>query len=134
MKSLAAICVTLPLAASVGFALASASSGVLDSSFGGDGRVFASFSGFDTASGVAVDARRGVLVSGRVGGKVALARFDPRGLVDRAFGNGGLVREPIGSDPEEGVVRVAVQADGKIVFAGTTHDLNRDNQLGDGAL
>ena len=134
MKSLAAFCVTLPLAASVGFALASASSGALDSSFGGDGRVFASFSGFDTASGVAVDARGGVLVSGRVGGKVALARFDGRGRVDRAFGNGGLVREPLGSDPEEGVVRVARQADGRIVFAGTTRDLNRDNQLGDGAL
>lgn len=134
MKSLVAISVALPLAVAAAFALAVGSSGVLDSSFGGDGRVFASFSGFDTASGVVADTRGGVLVSGRTAGRVSLVRFDRRGGVDRAFGNGGLVREPVGSDPEEGVVRVVRQADGKIVFAGTTRDLNRDRQLGDGAV
>jgi uncharacterized delta-60 repeat protein len=117
-----------------GTAIAAVVPGSLDSSFGRGGRVFASFSRFDTASGVAVQRDGGVLVSGRVGGRISIVRFDGRGRLDRTFGSGGLVREPVGADPEEGSVPVALQPDGKIVFAGTTGDLNRDRQLGDGAL
>ncbi len=122
------------MAAFTGIAVAGAVSGSLDSSFGRGGRAFVSFSGSDTASGVAVQRGGGVLVSGRVGGRFSLVRFDRRGRLDRAFGSGGLVREPVGADPEEGPVRVALQPDGKIVLAGTTGDLNRDRRLGDGAL
>jgi uncharacterized delta-60 repeat protein len=75
-----------------------------------------------------------VLVSGRVGGKISVVRFDRRGRLDRSFGRAGLVREPVGADPEEGAVRVALQPDGKIVVAGATGDLNGNRQLGDGAL
>jgi uncharacterized delta-60 repeat protein len=108
--------------------------GSLDPSFGRGGRVFASFSRFDTASGVAVQRSGAVLVSGRVGGRISTVRFDARGRLDRSFGRGGLVREAVGDDPEEGPVRVVLQRDGKIVFAGTTRDLNGDRQLGDGAV
>lgn len=121
-------------AAFVAAAATAAGSGSLDPSFGHSGRVFASFSRFDTASGVAVQRGGGVLVSGRVEGKISIVRFDRRGRLDRAFGTGGLVREPVGADPEEGAVRVALQPDGKIVFAGATGDLNGDRQLGDGAV
>jgi uncharacterized delta-60 repeat protein len=124
----------LLMAAFAGIAVAAAGSGSLDSSFGRGGRVFASFSRFDTASSVAVQRGGGVLVGGRVGGRISIVRFDRRGRLDRAFGSGGLVRESVGADPEEGPVRVALQPDGKIVFAGTTGDLNRDRQHGDGAL
>ena len=122
------------MAACAGIAMAAAVSGSLDSSFGRGGRVFASFSRDDTASGVAVQRGGGVLVSGRVGGRISIVRFDSRGRLDRAFGSGGLVGERVGADPEEGPVRVALQPDGKIVFAGATGDLNRDRQLGDGAV
>src|SRR5947199_5168283 len=125
---------TLLLAASLGTAAADAGSGSLDSSFGRGGRVFASFSRSDTASGVAVQRGGGVLVSGRVGGRISIARFDRRGRLDRAFGSGGLIRKPVGTDPEEGPVRVVLQHDGKIVFAGATGDLNSDRRLGDGAV
>jgi uncharacterized delta-60 repeat protein len=121
------------LAAFAGVATAAAS-GSFDSSFGRGGRVFASLSRDDTASGVAVQRGGGVIVSGRVGGKISVVRFDRRGRLDRAFGKGGLVREPVGSDPEEGPVRVALQSDGKVVFVGTTADLNRDRQLGDAVV
>jgi hypothetical protein len=125
----------LLMAACAGIAMAAASSGSLDSSFGRGGRVFVSFSRFDTASGVAVQRGGGVvLVSGRVGGRISIVRFDRRGRLDRGFGSRGLVREPVGADPEEGPVRVALQPDGKIVFAGETGDLNSDRQLGDGAV
>jgi uncharacterized delta-60 repeat protein len=122
------------MATCAGIAMAGASSGSLDSSFGRGGRIFVSFSRFDTASGVAVQRSGGVLVSGRVGGRISIVRFDRRGRLDRGFGSAGLVREPLGADPEEGPVRVALQSDGKIVFAGATGDLNRDRQLGDGVL
>ena len=89
------------MAACAGTAMAAASSGSLDSSFGRGGRVFASFSRFDTASGVAVQRGGGVLVSGRVGGRISIVRFDRRGRLTAAFGSGGLVREPVGADPEE---------------------------------
>ena len=125
---------TLLMAASAGFAPAAVVSGSLDSSFGRGGRVFVSLSRSDTASGVAVQRGGGVLVSGRVGGRISIVRFDRRGRLDRKFGSGGLVREPVGSDPEEGPVRVALQGDGKIVFAGATGDVNRDRQLGDGVV
>ena len=124
---------TFLLAALVGSA-AAAASGSLDPSFGRGGRVYASFSRDDTASGVAVQRGGGVVVSGRVGGKISVVRFDVRGRLDRAFGRGGLVREQVGADPEEGPVRVALQSDGKIVFAGATADFNGDRQLGDGVL
>jgi uncharacterized delta-60 repeat protein len=116
-----------------GIAMAAAS-GSLDSSFGHGGRTFASFSRDDTASGVAVQRGGGVVVSGRVGGKISVVRFDPRGRLDRTFGARGLVRGPFGTDPEEGRVPVALKSDGKIVFAGATSDVNGDRRLGDGVL
>jgi uncharacterized delta-60 repeat protein len=125
---------TVLAAAFAGTAVVVAVPGSLDSSFGRGGRVFASFSRFDTASGVAVQRDGGVLVGGRVAGRISIVRFDRRGRLDRAFGSGGLVRKAVGADPEEGSVPVALQPDGKIVFAGATGDLNRDRQLGDGAL
>jgi uncharacterized delta-60 repeat protein len=122
------------IAASTAAAMAAAVPGSLDPSFGSGGRAFASFSRSDTASDVAVQPDGGVLVSGRVGGRISVARFDRRGRLDRTFGSGGLVRERVGADPEEGPVRVALQRDGKIVFAGATGDLNRDGRLGDGVV
>jgi len=123
----------LLMAMFAGIAMA-AGPGSLDPSFGRGGRVFASLSRDDTASGVAVQRGGGVLVSGRVGAKISVVRFDRRGRLDRAFGTGGLVRESVGSDPEEGPVPVALQEDGKIVFAGATGDLNGDRRHGDGLL
>jgi len=128
-----AISGTFLVAAFVGVAMA-ATPGSLDPSFGQRGRAFASLSRDDTASGVAVQRGGGVLVSGRVRGKISVLRFDRRGRVDRTFGRSGLVREPVGADPEEGPVPVALQSDGKIVFAGATADVNGDRQLGDGLL
>jgi uncharacterized delta-60 repeat protein len=121
-------------AALVALIAGAAAPGSLDPSFGSHGRVFASFSADDTASGIAVQRDGKVLVSGRIDGKLALVRFDARGKRDRSFGRSGLVRRQIGTDAEEGPVRIAVQPDGKIVFAGTTSDLNTDNSLGDGAF
>jgi uncharacterized delta-60 repeat protein len=123
----------LALAAFAGVATAAAS-GSLDSSFGRGGRVFASLSRDDTASGVAVQRGGGVVASGRVGGQISVVRFDGKGRLDRSFGKGGLVREPVGTDPEEGPVPVALQSDGKIVCVGASADLNGDRQLGDGVV
>ena len=58
-------------------------SGSLDRSFGDGGRVFASFSGYDTASGVAVQRDGKVLLSGHGGKRIAVARFSRAGLAGR---------------------------------------------------
>lgn len=54
-------------------------------------------------------------------GAIALVRYNADGSLDSAsgsFGSGGIVRTVVGSDGAEAVA-VAVQADGKIVVAGT---------------
>jgi len=54
-------------------------------------------------------------------GVIALVRYNANGTLDSApgsFGSGGIVRTAVGSDNVEAVA-VAVQADGKIVVAGT---------------
>src|SRR5258708_1573842 len=54
-------------------------------------------------------------------GVIALVRYNANGSLDSApgsFGSGGIVRTTVGSDGAEAVA-VAVQADGKIVVAGT---------------
>jgi uncharacterized delta-60 repeat protein len=113
------------LVVSAAAVLAAGVPGSLDRSFGHGGRVFTSLSADDTASGVAVARDGTVLVAGRSAGKVVLVRYDARGR------RVGIVRRPIGADPEEGPVRIALEPDGKIVLATTTSDLNRDNSLGD---
>jgi len=51
-------------------------------------------------------------------GVIALVQYNADGSPDTAFGNNGIVRTPVGSDGAVAVA-VAVQADGKIVVAGT---------------
>jgi uncharacterized delta-60 repeat protein len=51
-------------------------------------------------------------------GVIALVRYNADGTLDTAFGSNGVVRTAIGSEGAEAVA-VAVQADGKIVVAGT---------------
>lgn len=57
-----------------------------------------------------------------------VARFTKRGAVDRGFGNGGRVTTVLGHWSEAGAV--AVQADGKIVVAGSVQVVGAGTQLG----
>ena len=54
----------------------------------------------------------------------ALARYNVNGSLDTSFGTGGEVTTSFGPDTSDTAVGVAVQADGKIVVAGTDQDFD----------
>jgi uncharacterized delta-60 repeat protein len=104
--------------------------GALDLTFGTGGLATADFLGPspDWTQSVAVQADGKVVVAGSAegyGGKdFALVRYNPNGSLDTSFGAGGRVLTDFGSIPSDGNVgdvasAVVVQADGKIVVAGT---------------
>jgi uncharacterized delta-60 repeat protein len=94
--------------------------GTLDTSFGGDGEVETDFtSGFDFATGVAIQADGRVVVGGQAGsGKFALARYTSDGTLDATFGVNGKVRTDF-TPKGDYASGLAIQTDGKIVVAGT---------------
>jgi uncharacterized delta-60 repeat protein len=103
------------------FALARLNSdGTLDASFGVNGKVLTDFtSGYDSASGVAVQADGKIVVVGWSGsGQFALARYNSDGTLDATFGGGGKVMTDFTAGGS-GATGVAIQADGKIVVVGT---------------
>jgi uncharacterized delta-60 repeat protein len=108
-----------------------ANAGDLDTSFHGDGKVvFDVFGGIgDSTQAVAIQPDGKIVLAGfwcgfgancNVG-TFALARFNPDGSLDTAFGSGGrtLVAFPNGWAQ---ATDVAIQADGKIVAAGWRND------------
>ena len=54
----------------------------------------------------------------------ALARYNANGRLDASFGTGGEVTTSFGPDTSATAVGVAIQADGKIVVAGTVQDFD----------
>jgi uncharacterized delta-60 repeat protein len=108
-----------------------ANAGDLDTSFGGDGRVvYDVFGGVDdSAQAVVIQPDGKIVVAGSWcgfgnqcrTGTFAIARFNPNGTLDTAFGNSGriLVAFPNGRAVATGV---QIQADGKIVAAGWRND------------
>ncbi|MFL5830579.1 MAG: hypothetical protein ACJ76X_11735 [Solirubrobacteraceae bacterium] len=67
-------------------------SGALDRSFGSGGLVQTAFAqGGGPALAVAVDGRGRTIVAGSSGNDFAVARYTPRGRLDRSFGSGGEV-------------------------------------------
>lgn len=110
-----------------GFALARyTTDGTLDSSFDGDGKLtLGGFSGeIQWAEGVAIQADGKIVAAGPGNDDFALARFETDGTLDAGFGSAGRVLTPF---PGFGGAfgGLALQADGKIVAAGTAHDFLR---------
>jgi len=106
--------------------------GVLDSTFGSDGKALTSFAGVDSiASGVVVDSGGRVVAAGYVstdgGDDFALVRYAPDGSLDPTFGGDGRVRTAWG-DRAFGFA-VAMQPDGKIVVAGQVDVENEDSHF-----
>ena len=103
--------------------MASAASGDLDPTFGGDGVVHTNLSsergGRDTAFGLAIQADGSIVVVGRAGPRFGVARFADDGTLDDGFGQGGKVRTDVGPGPDM-ASDVALQSTGRIVVAGTS--------------
>jgi uncharacterized delta-60 repeat protein len=108
--------------------------GRLDASFGAGGKVVTDFGGkapggvYDEAAvakAIAVQADGKIIAAGRSSQDFALARYRPDGRLDGSFGAGGKVVAKVGSDDVDEAVAVALQADGKIVVAGSTSPRNQ---------
>ena len=101
------------------------STGTLDNTFSGDGKVITNVSpGADFIFGVAIQEVDGkIVVAGRAdgsGGRIALARYHTGGSLDASFGGDGRVATNI-TRFDDRADDVAIQADGKIVVAGTAN-------------
>jgi uncharacterized delta-60 repeat protein len=98
-------------------------SGALDPAFGGDGRVTTGFAGPTNATGVAIQADGKIVAAGAHsaltgnGANFALARYKSSGGLDPTFGGDGRV--VTGFAGHAVALAVAIQADGKIVAAGS---------------
>jgi uncharacterized delta-60 repeat protein len=102
------------------------SDGSLDASFDGDGLVTTNVgTGDDLAYSVAIQTDGKIVVAGRAsqsgtGVDFALARYNTDGALDTTFDDDGLVMTAFTSS-EDIAHSVAIQADGKIVVAGSAH-------------
>ena len=109
--------------------------GGFDTSFAGDGVVTTPVgSGVDEAWTLALQPDEKIVAAGLssngANNDFALARFDPAGALDTAFGGGdGLVTTPFGTADDEAYA-VALQPDGKIVAVGrSSNGTNTDFAL-----
>jgi uncharacterized delta-60 repeat protein len=99
--------------------------GTLDDSFGGDGKVRTNFSPFgahDHANDLAIQADGRIVAVGLAREPdfaFALARYHRNGSLDTAFGGDGKVRTNFGSPDFDQANDVAIQANGRIVAAGS---------------
>ena len=102
---------------------ASAADGHLDPSFGSDGRVTTAFPGGSFASAVAIQADGKIVAVGAAAGasmtgEFAVARYETDGTLDPTFDGDGMLTTPISGGGDE-ARSVAIQANGRIVVAGT---------------
>jgi uncharacterized delta-60 repeat protein len=107
------------------------SDGSLDSSFGSMGRVTTDFSGDDDeAFSLAIDRNSKIVVGGFARNEAssfdfALARYNPNGSLDAAFGFGGkTTTDFFGNDDE--AFALALDSSGRIILAGSAGPAGRD--------
>jgi uncharacterized delta-60 repeat protein len=101
-----------------------ASSGQLDTSFSGDGKVTTAFASesVDEAHAVAVQSDGKIVAAGESAGDFALARYTTTGTLDTSFGDGGRVETVFDLGSDDVASALAIQADGKIVAAGVSNN------------
>ena len=92
--------------------------GSLDTSFDADGKVTTDLGGADYGHSVAVQADGNILVAGTSGDNFALVRYNVNGSLDTSFDADGKLTTDFGSGDQAN--SVTVQADGKILVAGTS--------------
>lgn len=100
-----------------------AAPGDLDPSFDADGRVLSNLSLSENALALVAQPDGRLVAAGFSGEALdtdfALVRYNPDGGLDTSFGQGGVVRTPLGpSDSFAAVLGLLRQADGKLVAAG----------------
>jgi uncharacterized delta-60 repeat protein len=96
--------------------------GKLDTSFSSDGKAITNFTtGLDAAFAAALDGDGNIVAAGRAGGRggrFALARWTPSGVLDPNFGGGDGKVVTNFTKGDDFAYGIAVQGDGKIVAVG----------------
>ena len=110
---------------SMDFALARyTSEGALDITFSGNGKLRTSFSAVDQAFAVALQADgkivAGGIATGGWGTDFALARYTITGVLDTSFSDDGKRRTDF-NDGNDGAYGLAIQANGRIILAGSAN-------------
>jgi uncharacterized delta-60 repeat protein len=92
-----------------------------DPTFGSTGRVLTDLgSAVERAEDVAVQADGNIVAAGYSGSQLALVRYNGDGSLDASFGGTGKIRGNVSKQSTDAAFRIAIQADGKIVVAGST--------------
>ena len=91
--------------------------GTPDPGFGVGGMVTMDLAGNEIFTAVTIDANGLLVCAGRVGGAVLVARYDEAGVLDPAFGSGGVVQVPLGQGTLSGTVGMGLRSDGGIALA-----------------
>jgi uncharacterized delta-60 repeat protein len=115
--------------ATADFALARyRANGTLDPGFGAGGKVTTGFAGGGTAAGLVVQADSKLVAAGTAdpgagtGRDFTLVRYRPNGSLDASFGVGGTVTTDFGANGLDRANALAVQADGRLVAAGSPNN------------
>lgn len=95
-------------------------SGSADVGFGTNGVVTTDIGASDSGNAVAVESDGTIVVAGTSDSDFALARYNADGSLDASFDADGKVTTDIGSSSSDWGSAAAIQADGKIVVAGTS--------------
>jgi uncharacterized delta-60 repeat protein len=122
----------------VGFALTRYTTrGRLDRGFGEGGTVSTKLGSFSVGRAVAIQPDGKIVVVGEAGGDdFGIARYTAAGRLDRSFGDRGkavtnLGFVTVGRYPsQDRALAVAIQADGKLVVAGSSDALGREGEKG----
>ncbi|MCP4286890.1 MAG: hypothetical protein GY792_21000, partial [Gammaproteobacteria bacterium] len=95
--------------------------GTLDTTFGSGGMLTTDIGGTsDVASAVTIQSDNKILVAGKDGTDLALARYNPDGTLDATFGSGGLSTIDVAAGSLiDAAVYVTELSDGRILVAGT---------------
>jgi len=93
--------------------------GTPDTAFGINGRTLVSFGGSADPASIALQPDGKIVVAGSSGGAIAVARLLPTGAPDPAFSGDGKATLVPAAGYSSRVFDLALQADGKIVLAGT---------------
>jgi uncharacterized delta-60 repeat protein len=100
--------------------------GSLDAAFGAGGKVITTFGGADQASSLGIQADGKIVVAGHTDNGTstdfAVARYNPDGSLDAAFGSGGRVTTNFTGSSDDVASAAAIQFDGKIVVAGNAEE------------
>ncbi len=100
--------------------------GALDTSFSGDGKVIQNFVGEDRSTSMVLQKDGKIVMGGytKAGAgdnDFALARFTPSGVLDPTFGTAGQRIIDVFPSSEDLANAMALQADGRLVLAGTVN-------------